>query len=137
MNEQKNGVRVMVRFAFVLYSMALLTATHWPGLTVEGPIDRTDLVIHAGVLFWWTVLLYGSGLIASGGCGCLKRRIVWTAIAGFVFAVFDELTQPMFSRTADWTDLAADSVGVLAACGVIWWWVSVKSSKAGAQQNGE
>jgi len=126
MNEEKNGVRVLVRVVFVLYTMALLTATHWPGLTVEGPIDRTDLVIHAGVLFWWTVLLYNAGLIAVGGCGCLKRRIAWTAVTGFAFAVFDELTQPMFGRQADPTDLIADAVGVLAACGVIWWWVKIK-----------
>jgi VanZ family protein len=134
MNEEKNGVRVLVRVAFVLYTMALLTATHWPGLTVEGPINRTDLVIHAGVLFWWTVLLYNAHLVATGdriGCGCFKRRIVWTAVAGFAFAVFDELTQPMFGRQADPTDLGADAVGVLVACGVIWWWVRIKSSKAG------
>jgi len=126
MNEQKNGVCVLVRVVFVLYTLALLTATHWPGLTIKGPIDRTDLVIHAGVLFWWTVLLYNAGLIAVGGCGCLTRRLMWTGLVAIVYSAFDESTQPMFSRTADWTDLGADAVGVLVACGVIWWWVKIK-----------
>ena len=111
------------RVVFGLYTSALLTATHWPGLVVDGPIDRTDLVIHAGVFFWWTVLLFGSGLVAMGGCGCFARRLVWTGVCGVVFAGFDELTQPMFSRVADPLDFLADSVGVLAAAGAIWvWW---------------
>ncbi len=106
-----------------MYTMALLTATHWPGLTIQGPINRSDLVIHAGVLFWWTVLLFGTQWVATGGCGCFKRRLVWTGVAGFVYSVFDELTQPMFNRVADPWDIAADWFGVLVACGVIWvWW---------------
>ena len=115
MKRRSNLLRTWVRVVLALYTSALLTATHWPGLTIEGPIDRTDLVIHAGVLFWWTVLLYGSGLIASGGCGCLKRRLVWTGVAGFAFAVFDESTQPMFHRVFDPLDLAADFFGVAIA----------------------
>lgn len=137
MNRPTHRVRTVFRVGFVLYTSALLTATHWPGLAIHGPIDRTDLVIHAGVFFWWTVLLYGAGLVATGarfGCGCFKRRIVWTAMAGIVFAVFDEKTQPIFGRVEDWTDMAADSLGVLVACGVIWGWV--RMSRRGSRYNG-
>lgn len=135
MTQVQRSVRVWVCVVWVIYTMALLTATHWPGLTIKGPIDRTDLVIHAGVFFWWTVLLYNARLFAAGGCGCVKRRLVWTGLAGVCFAGFDELTQPMFSRVADPLDFAADSIGVLVACCVIFWWGRMKSSKAGAQQN--
>lgn len=126
MNKPTRCVRTIFRACFFAYTLALLTATHWPGLAIHGPIDRTDLVIHAGAFFWWTVLLYGAGLIATGercGCGCFKRRIVWTAMAGIIFAVFDEKTQPIFGRVEDWTDMLADSCGVLVACVVIsvWW----------------
>jgi len=123
MNKPTNRSRTVFRVGFVMYTMALLTATHWPGLTIQGPIDRTDLVIHAGVLCVWTCLLFGTRWVATGGCGCLKRRLVWTGVAGLVYSVFDELTQPMFGRVADPWDIAADWFGVLAACGVIWvWW---------------
>jgi VanZ family protein len=35
------------------------------------------------------------------------------------YAVFDETTQPMFSRVFDWLDLAADTAGVLLGLGLI------------------
>jgi len=117
---------MMFRVGLVLYTMVLLTATHWPGLTVHGPINRTDLIIHAGVFCVWTVLLFGTRWVATGGCGCFKRRVVWTCVAGFLFAVFDELTQPMFSRVADPLDILADWFGVLIACGVIWGWAKIR-----------
>ncbi len=134
MNRQSNALRTVFRAGFVLYTLALLTATHWPGLTVHGPIDRTDLVIHVGVFFVWTCLLFGTQWIATGGCGCFKRQIAWVFVAGVCFAAFDELTQPIFNRIADPWDFGADAVGVAVACGMIGVWGKVKSSKAGAQQ---
>ncbi len=135
MTKQPTVLRTVFRIGFVLYTMALLTATHWPRLTVHGPVDRTDLVIHVGAFFLWTCLLFTTQWVAAGSCGCFKRRIVWTGVAGFVFAVFDELTQPMFDRMADPLDMLADWFGVLAACGVIGGWAKMKSSKAGKQQS--
>lgn len=129
MNKPTNRLRTMFRVVFVMYTMALLTATHWPGLTIKGPITRMDLVIHAGVLFWWTVLLFTTQWVATRGCGCFKRRLVWTGVAGFVYSVFDELTQPMFGRVADKYDVMADWFGVLVACGVIaLWWGKMKKT---------
>ncbi|MDF1810116.1 MAG: hypothetical protein P1U42_10520 [Phycisphaerales bacterium] len=122
MNKPTSRVRTMFRVGFVFYTIALLTATHWPGLAIKGSFSRIDLVIHAGVFFVWTCLLFMAHLIAVGGrfgCACLKRRIVWTGVVGICFAFFDELTQPLFRRVADPLDLAADSFGVLVACGVL------------------
>ncbi|MGV6814364.1 MAG: VanZ family protein [Phycisphaerales bacterium] len=116
----------LCRVVFVVYALALLTATHWPGLAVHGPFSRMDLVVHASVMLVWTVLLYATRWVAAGGCGCFKRRIAWTLVVGFCYAVFDELTQPMFGRVADPLDVSADWFGVLVACGVIWWWVTVR-----------
>lgn len=92
--------------AFVAGTIALLTATHWPGLEVDGPIDRTDLVIHFGVFFVWTVLLALSGLAG--------RSVLVLLVAGVLFAAFDETTQPLFNRTYDTLDLLADWAGVAA-----------------------
>lgn len=92
-------------WAFAGYTAALLVATHWPGLVIHGPIDRTDLVIHAGVYTVWATLLGLSGLV---------RGPWWRAvIVGVVFALLDEATQPLFRRTFDLTDLSADAFGVV------------------------
>ncbi len=115
------SARLLVRIAWIFYTLALLTATHWPGLVVHGPVNWTDKIIHCGVFFVWTMLLYGAGLVAAGGvCACGRRRLIWTAVAGMGFAVFDETTQPMFSRVFDLLDLAADCLGVLLAVGLLW-----------------
>ena len=104
--------------AFVVYTLALLTATHWPGLEVKGPISRTDLVIHFGAFFVWTVLLALSGLV--------RRSVRWLLVAGLLFAAFDETTQPLFRRVYDHLDLLANWAGVAAACVLMryaWAWL--------------
>ncbi|PCI10222.1 hypothetical protein COB72_04090 [bacterium] len=125
MNKPSNRLRTVFRVCFVLYAAALLTATHWPGLAIRSSFSRMDLVIHAGVLCVWTCLLFATQWVAMGRCGCFKRRLVWTGVAGLVYSVFDELTQPMFSRVADPLDIAADWFGVLVACGVIALWAKM------------
>ncbi len=134
MNRPDTRVRTFFRLSFVLYTVALLVATHWPGAVVHGPIERTDLLVHGGVFFVWTCLLWstrwvgvGTGL---GGCGCLKRRLVWTCVCGLVFAVFDETTQPIFSRVFDVFDVLADWFGVLMGCLVVWVWGKVSRSQS-------
>ena len=107
-----------VRLIWIAYALALLTATHWPMLTIPaGPVSRMDLVIHFLAFGLWTLLFYHSGWIAKKHCPI--RRIVWTGIIAAAFSVFDELTQPMFSRVADISDLAADIAGILVMCLVI------------------
>lgn len=97
--------------AFVVYTLALLTATHWPGLTVQGPVRRTDLVIHFGAFFTWTVLLALTGLIGQSA-----GRL---AVAGLAFAVLDETTQPLFGRMFDWWDLLTNAAGVGFGVGIV------------------
>lgn len=127
MRDVLHAWRGVFRVALALYTAALLTATHWPGMVIHGPVDRTDLIIHACVFCLWTLLLFGAGLVSSavatpdGGereLG-LGRRLAWVFVLGVCFAVFDELTQPLFSRVADPWDLAADIAGVLLAIGLI------------------
>lgn len=113
---------------FVLYTGLLLTATHWPGLAIHGPIDRTDLVIHACVYLVWGVLLGLSGLVG--------RSLPRLLLVGVLFAALDETTQPLFRRTFDLTDLGADAFGVVLACFVMrWHWVR-RGRVAGAVRGG-
>lgn len=118
MKREPNPWRSVSRAALGVYTALLLTATHWPGLTVSGPISRTDLVIHAGVLCIWTCIFYLAQFI---GGGCPTRRLVWAGVAGLCYSAFDEFTQPLppFNRHFDWLDLLADAVGVLIGLALI------------------
>ncbi len=103
----------LVRVFFVLYTLALLTATHWPGLAIKGPFSRTDLIVHACAFGLWTMLLGWSGWVC-GSC-CYRRRALMVALIGIGFGWFDETTQPMFRRVFDWFDIAANMAGAILA----------------------
>ncbi len=105
----------LMLIAFLVYTAVLVTATHWPGVTIEGPVPRPDLFVHLGAFSLWTVLLGLSGLVGR----CPKRLVVWAA----VFVVFDETTQPLFDRQFDWLDLVANSGGVaIGLVAMVLWW---------------
>jgi len=104
---------ILLRAFFVIYTLALLTATHWPGLAVKGPFSRTDLIIHVGAFGLWTLLLGMSGLIRSS-C-CIRRQALMVGLIGIGFGWADELTQPLFDRVFDWLDVAADMTGAILA----------------------
>ncbi len=126
MNRAANPWRSVFRAGWVLYTLALLTATHWPGLTPPGQeVFRTDLVIHFGMLCVWTCLLFGTQFVGTGRA--IGTRLTLTLLVALCYAGFDELTQPLFGRTADWVDFGADAVGALLGCGVIWAWWRVAS----------
>lgn len=96
------------RLGFVCYAAALLVATHWPGLAVKGPVSRTDLIIHVCVFAGWAFGLGLTGWVRS-----------WALVGVSVcFAIFDETTQPLFSRVFDWADLGADVLGAMIGAGV-------------------
>ncbi len=106
---------MLFRRLFVVYTLALLTATHWPDLQVHGPVDRSDLYIHFMAFSGWAALLGLSGLV-----GRSAGRLL---LIGLVFAVLDESTQPLFRRQFDWLDLAANAGGVLmGTVGMAAWW---------------
>jgi hypothetical protein len=111
--KSRTGWQRLFLVAFVVYASALLVATHWPGVKINGPVPRSDLFIHFAVFSVWTVLLGLSGLVGR----CAKRLVVWAA----VFVVFDESTQPFFNRQFDWLDLAANFGGVLIGLVVMEW----------------
>lgn len=108
---------MFARAAFVGYTALLLTATHWPGLAIKGPVSRTDLFIHVGAFGTWGVLLWLSGLVRPG-----VHQAARIAVVTACFGVFDEVTQPLFSRVYDPLDMGADMVGgILAGAFVAWW----------------
>ena len=102
-------MQMLIRIGFVVFTLGLLTATHWPGLAVKGPFSRTDLLIHVCAFGCWTILLGMTGWVRSK-C-CVKRSALLVALIGIGFGCFDELTQPFFRRVFDWLDLVADMTG--------------------------
>ncbi|MBO6513650.1 MAG: VanZ family protein [Phycisphaerales bacterium] len=123
MSTKPTPLESLVRVCFVLYTLTLLIATHWPKLTVKGPIERTDLLVHLAAFGLWTTLLGLTGWL--GFVVCRYRRTLVAAMGGISFGILDETTQPLFKRVFDWSDVAADIVGAILASLlllVFWTW---------------
>ncbi len=97
------------RWIFAVYALALLIATHWPGLAIDGPIDRTDIVIHIAAFCLWTLLL-------RLAIGPHPRALLFAAAVALPWAALDEWSQRFVDRTSTLDDFLANAVGVLLAC---------------------
>lgn len=103
----------LLRIAFVLYALTLATLTHWPRLTVHGPVARPDLYLHLGAFGLWTLLL---GLTRwTGPIGSRAGTLRAAGVAAAV-ALTDEATQalPGLHRVVAWEDALANLAGVTA-----------------------
>lgn len=111
------------RSVFVLYALALLTATHWPGLAVQQAphFIRLDLLIHAAAFAAWTVFCTACGFFGPANS---RRNLARSIPLAVGYALADELTQaiPVLHRTVDPVDLLANGVGILlASIGLMLW----------------
>ena len=97
------------RVVFVVYTLALVTATHWPGLAVRGPVERTDLLVHIGAFGGWALLLGATRWLRARGRPAREGLRVCLVAVGF--GVVDEVTQPLMSRVFDVLDLGANFTG--------------------------
>ncbi len=100
-----------------IYWLALFAGTHLPGTTSLG-FSVSDKLLHfvayAGLGFL--------AVMAVGAMGRLRWSLLPLIFLGLAaFAAFDELTQPLVSRTADWLDWYADVAGAAVgiACGAV------------------
>lgn len=110
------------RAVFALYALALVTATHWPGLAIASHgISRLDLVIHTGAFACWASLFATCGFF---GPVTGRHNLVRSMAIALAYAILDELTQgiPALRRTVDPLDLAANGTGIaLAAVALSIW----------------
>ena len=100
--------------ALVLYTFALVIGTHLPKI---GGLVRTsgiDKLLHFGAYFVQATLAAGA-VAATGRLG--RRNAVILVVVLAVFGGLDELTQPWFSRSAEWLDWLADCLGILLGVG--------------------
>ena len=102
--------RLAFGVAFGLYAAALFTATHWPGLRVDGPVPHTDKWVHFAAFAVWTLLL----IAAKPFAGSTRKRIVVCGLIAAVYSLIDELLQgiPGLNRFVSWQDMLANLGGV-------------------------
>lgn len=100
------------RIGCIVYFLVLATATHWPAVVIEGPIDRPDLLIHVAAFAVLGLLVAMTGW--TGRPGTVRNAALAGIIAG-AYAIVDEVTQaiPALRRVADASDAAANLVGVI------------------------
>lgn len=107
-------MKPMRRIGFVGYALLLFVATHWPALTVPGPIPRTDLFVHLGAFGTWTLLLSLAGFF---GPPLSTRNLGLCWLFGLANCLIDEGLQsiPWVQRHCAWDDATANMTGATAA----------------------
>jgi VanZ family protein len=112
MPERVRRATRIARVAFVVYALALLVATHWPRLEVQGPVPRSDLWVHMVAFALWGALLHATGWLGKAGTMPATLRAL---VVTLVYATLDEASQaiPLFGRVFDVSDLVANAGGAL------------------------
>jgi VanZ family protein len=103
---RRGGLAVMA----VAYAVTLVLATHYPKPEqLLGRYGHADKLLHFVAYFLLAVFVAA----AVWGAGRWSRRAALiVAIALAAFGAVDEMTQPLFGRTADMLDWAADCAGI-------------------------
>lgn len=102
-------------FLAVGYAITLVLATHYPRPEqLLGRYGHADKLLHF-VAYWLLALVVAMAVWGAGHWS--RRTALIVAIALAAFGAVDEITQPLFGRTADVLDWAADCVGI--AIGVL------------------
>lgn len=103
------------RAAFIVYAPALLLGTLWPNMEIRGPVERTDLWIHAPAFGLWGLLLYASQLL---GARSEWRNVALSGIISLAWAGIDEWAQRFCNRVSAADDFAANALGVWVAMAI-------------------
>src|SRR5262249_12218932 len=105
-------LRQFTILALVVYWSMLFIGTHVPLRKIH--LESNDKVLHfmayAGLALLLTLVV--NWRVAGG---LRPRHLILVVVGLAIFAGFDELTQPLVNRQADWHDWFADVLGVV--CG--------------------
>lgn len=103
-----------LRSVFLGYAALLLYLSLRPNVEIEGPVTRTDLVLHLGAYLVWTLLCLASGWFGRPFSG---RNVALGSLLALVWSAASELAQgiPGLGRTVAASDALSNIVGV--ACG--------------------
>ena len=104
------------------YWAAMFAGTHWPHLRLEGFPTNFDKVLHfsanCGLAFLMAVWLSTRREVG-------RRQLAAIFAVIFLYAIFDELTQPFFGRDCEFFDAVADWLGGLTGLTIF---VAVRSA---------
>jgi len=115
------------RVVFVLYALALTTATHWPALDLDTgikTIPATDKIIHMIAFSGLFVLLWRTRWVP---------RIWQAALIVVVWAALDEVSQSIevLQRTFSAQDMVAGQLGVVTT--LAWYWALAPVEKTASR----
>ncbi len=104
----------MIRGFFAAYAIALVIGTHYPGIRIEGAMERPDLLVHVAAFGFWAFVLM---MCRFFGSALSLRNVLVSAGIALVYAGLDEVTQgiPGLNRTVAIEDFLAGAVGVVGA----------------------
>jgi VanZ family protein len=108
------------------YWLTLVVSTHVPPRLPGLPVQGADKLAHLAAYAMLAGLLAVNLQLAGGHV--TRRHFRWLWIAVVLFGAVDELTQPVFGRSASWTDWLADGAGAalgLALFALARRWVAV------------
>jgi VanZ family protein len=102
---------------WALCMAAAFVTTHLPPPKLHLPPNIGDKVMHcAGYAALGILTIWRTGDML----GKNKLRLLVISFAGLaVYGIFDEATQPIFGRTFEWLDWAADLIGAAMGIAVI------------------
>ncbi len=105
------NLRAVLWLMFACYVAVLLTLTHLPRppSVFEGVSDKK---LHVAAYFTLGGLVFAAMALTFPKVRGLASL---TIFSGGLFGIIDESTQPLFGRTADVHDWAADMLGLLTA----------------------
>lgn len=103
-----------IRLIAVIYWIIIFAGTHIPAERMPD-VGESDKFIHLAMFAGLGIVLY----LALARTNPRRRFIVpLILLAGSVYAVLDELTQPLVRRYCDWRDMLADITGLCLAVGL-------------------
>ena len=98
----------------ILLWAGAFTLTHLPPAKVPD-FHASDKTLHL-VGFAGLATVFGVTMLAYGVPR--RRRLLWLFAVMLLYAAFDELTQPLTGRTADFHDWLFDAAGTTIAAGL-------------------
>lgn len=105
----------MGKGALLVWTLLVLTATHWPNPNIDLDPLGGDKTVHFVAYGIW-------GALAVRGWARSFRQAAGAASLGGMLAALDEVTQPFFGRHADTADWMADLLGLLIGVAMALWW---------------
>ena len=112
---QRSLLRRAILVICVTSWLAAFAATHVPATTIRG-VHVGDKTLHTVGYFFLT----GAFLLTLATRGRTRQLRIGLALAVMTaYGAFDELTQELVNRSAEWRDFLADLAGVILAVIVV------------------